>query len=170
MSNMQLYGYINKIMAEVNAHILKHPELGKFIKYTDNKYIEQSILDEPVVKASDLVNKNYFMYKRVPNAIEVAGVYLYVNIYRQTSFKIGSNIKEVVFTTDMLVHKDCLITVHGNRLICLVTAMEDALSSYVKKSAIGDIDLIRISPLLGVIKDYEGYSMQFRVYGFNDLK
>ena len=47
-------------------------------------------------------------------------------------------------------------------------ALEDALTDYVKKHAIGSVDLVRVAPILGVIKDFGGYSLQFRAYGFKD--
>lgn len=164
---MALYGYTNKVLAEIHAHLLKHPELTKFLYYTDNEYKEKDILEQEKPKISDIANKKIFMYKRVEKTVEDAGAYMFIDIYRITPTTIGGKIREVTFTVDILVHQDCVDTMHGNRAICILSALEEALGEYVKKHSIGSIDLIRVAPILGIIKEFTGYQMQFRAYGFN---
>lgn len=107
------------------------------------------------------------MYKRVEETVKDAGAYMFIDVYRITPTTIGGKIREVTFTVDILVHQDCVDTMHGNRAICILSALEEALGEYVKKHSIGSIDLIRVAPILGIIKQFTGYQMQFRAYGFN---
>lgn len=165
---MALYGYTNKILAEIHAHLLKHPDLTKFLYYTDMEYSDKDILAEDKPPASKIANERLFIYKRVENVVRDAGAYMFLDVYRITPTKLGGTIREITFTVDILVHKDCIDTIHGNRSICIMCALEDALTDYVKKHAIGSVDLVRVAPILGVIKDFGGYSLQFRAYGFKD--
>lgn len=164
---MALYGYTNKVLAEIHAHLLKHSELTKFLYYTDNEYKEKDILEQEKPKVSDIANKKIFMYKRVEETVKDAGAYMFIDVYRIIPTTIGGKIREVTFTVDILVHQDCVDTMHGNRAICILSALEEALGEYVKKHSIGSIDLIRVAPILGIIKQFTGYQMQFRAYGFN---
>ncbi len=164
---MALYGYTNKVLAEIYAHLMKHPELTKFLYYTDNEYKEKDILEQEKPTISDIANKKIFMYKRVEETVKDAGAYMFIDVYRITPTKIGGKIREVTFTVDILVHQDCVDTMNGNRAICILCALEESLGEYVKKHSIGSIDLIRVAPILGIIKEFIGYQMQFKAYGFN---
>lgn len=166
----KLYGYANRLMAEINSHLLKHPDLGKFLYYTHYDYDELNILEQDLVSASKLYDKNFFVYKRVPEVINEEGAYLFINIYRQTPTVIGGKIDNITFNIDILVHKDCLKTAHGNRVVCIYTAIDKALSEYQLKSSIGKISVSRVLPILGVIKDFEGYTVQYVAHGFREEK
>lgn len=163
----ELYGYTNNLMAEMTSHIFNCQDFLKFVYYSQDKG-EENILLKDDLSVSKVLNKNIFMYKRLDEVIEESGAYVSIDIYRLTPTSIGSPIREVTFTVDVLVHKDCQYTVHGNRAICIMTALENALADYIRRSSIGQIDLVRVSPILGVVKDFGGYQLQFRAYGFRD--
>ena len=164
----ELYGYINKTLAEIHAHLLKHPELSKFLYYTDMEYSNKSILAQEKPSMSQIANKKIYIYKRIEDVVVDAGAYMFLDVYRITPTKLGGTIRELTFTVDILVHRNCIDTIHGNRSICIMCALEEALTDYVKKHTIGSVDLVRVAPILGVVKDFGGYSLQFRAYGFKD--
>lgn len=157
----ELYGVTNKILAEITSHILKHPDLCKFLYYTDNKYQYENLLEEEPVPASKIIDKKLFVYRRVPEVIEEVGAFMYIDLYRLTPTVLGGNVKEVSFAIDILVHYNCLKTSVGNRAVCIEEALESALSDYHKKSSLGKITLVRMQPILGLVDDYTGYTITF---------
>ena len=66
---MALYGYTNKVLAEIHAHLLKHPELTKFLYYTDIEYQNKDILEQEKPSARDIANKKIFIYKNFENLV-----------------------------------------------------------------------------------------------------
>lgn len=166
----KLYGQTNRMMAEINAHLLRHPDLGKFLYYTHHDYDELNILEQDVVSASELYDKHIFVYKRVPEVINEEGAYLFMNIYREMPTVLGGKIDSITFNIDILVHRDCLNTAHGNRTVCIYTAINKALSEFPLNSSIGNISINRVLPILGLIKDFEGYTLQYVAHGFRDEK
>lgn len=164
----QLYGFTNRILADITARIMSYPDLAKFLYYTDDKYKEENILILPSVKTSDIYDKKLYLYKRVPDVITTAGAYVYINIYRSTPTTIGGAINSTTFTVDILVHRECVTTAHGNRLVCIYTALNKALAQYNKSAVIGEVNLVRVAPILGVIKDFEGFSIQYECHGFKE--
>lgn len=166
----KLFGYTNKMLAEINAHILKNQNLLKFLYYTDYEYCEKDILIQENVSSSKIYNKKFFVYNRIPEIITEEGAFMYIDIYRSTPTSLGSKIRDVTFTVNILVHNNCISTIHGNRAICIYSAIEESLTDYVKKSSIGSVDILRVSPLLGLVKEFSGYAVQFRAYGFKDTE
>lgn len=167
MAKDLLYGSTNKIMAEITSHLLKHPELNKFLYYTDAEYEIKNILEEDIPPSSEIYDKNFAVYKRVPEVITESGAYMFINIYRIIPTTVGGKINGITINVDILVHEDCLRTIHGNRVICLCTALDEAMHDYTKKHTIGSANQIRILPLLGIVKDFEGYTIQYELHGFN---
>lgn len=167
---IELYGMTNKVMAEINAHILKHPDFCKFIYYTDAEYEDANILEQDIVPVSEIYNKKFYVYKRFPETIEEAGAYVFMNIYRNTPITIGGKVNTITFNVDILVHKDCLNTAHGNRVVCIYEALNEAITDCANISAIGNINLTRILPILGIVKDFEGYTVQYEAHTFKPRK
>ena len=73
-------------------------------------------------------------------------------IYRDMPTKLGSPIRTLTFTVTILVHHDCIRTLHGHRGICIKDALEVALSNLSSSNTIGNIELSRLSPVLGLVK------------------
>lgn len=165
-----LYGRTNKVIAEINAHILKHKDLTKFLYYTGHEYEDVNILELDDVPTSEIYNKLFFVYKRFPEVINEAGAYIYMNIYRQTPLTLGGKVNSITFTIDVLVHKDYLTTAHGNRIVCIYEALNDAICNCVRNTTtIGGVNLVRIAPILGVVKDFDSYAIQYEAHTFRGL-
>lgn len=165
----ELYGTTNKIMSEINTHLLKHPEFLKFLYYTSTEYKTKDILAQPKVSSSKIHNKKFFVFRRIPESITTEDAFVFIDVYRDMPTVVGGMLKQVTFTVSVLVHENCISTLHGNRAICICSAIEDAMENYQKNNAIGKVDLMRLSPLLGLQKEYTGYTMQFRASGFKGL-
>lgn len=167
MQNNYLFGYTNKIMAEIIAFLMQDKNFCNFTYYTDAKYDYSDITSLDMPSTSQLYDKHFFVYKRVPDVIEEAGAFVYFDIYRDIPTKLGSPIRSLTFTVTILVHHDCVKTIHGHRGICIKDSIELALSNLSNNNSIGDIELSRLSPVLGLVKDYTGYTLQLKVDNFS---
>lgn len=163
---MALYGKTNEILADINSKILQHDDLCKFLYYTDAQNANEDILSKEKVDTNKILNKRYFVYRRIPNVIKEAGAYMSIDFYKPAPWRIGGYVDEIYFNIDLLIHIDCLSTIHGNRAFCIMEALDRALYEYIKGS-IGNIDVVRVDPILGLEKNFIGYSIKYRAFGFN---
>ena len=167
MSNNLLFGYTNKIMAEIIAYLMSDKNFCNFVYYTDAKYEYTNLLELEMPSTSQLYDKCFFVYKRVPEVIEEAKAFVYFDLYREIPLRLGSPIRSLTFTATVLVHHDCIRTIHGHRGICVKDALELALGKLSQSNMIGNIELSRLSPVLGLVKDYTGYTLQLKVDNFS---
>ena len=167
MANNYLFGYTNKIMAEIIAYLMMNKDFCNFVYYTDAKYDYQDITQLEIPTSSQLYDKYFFVYRRIPEVIETVGAYVYFDVYRDIPTKLGSPIRTLTFTATILVHHDCIKTMHGHRGICIKDALELALSNLSEGNTIGNIELSRVSPVLGLVKDFAGYTLQLKVDNFS---
>ncbi len=167
MANDYLFGYTNRIMAEIIAYLMADKNFCNFVYYTDTKYDYEDLTQLEIPSSSKLYDKYFFVYRRVPEVIETVGAYVYFDIYRDIPMKLGSSIRTLTFTVTILIHHDCIRTLHGHRGMCIKDALEIALSNLSEGNTIGNIELSRVSPVLGLVKDFTGYTLQLKVDNFS---
>lgn len=156
----------NKILSEVSAKIFENENIMKFLYYTDKKYEDQSILDEPKVSPSKLINKYIFINRRVPTPLTEAGAFISMRFYDYGGKSVGRNIKKMVIDIDVIVHEDCINTIHGTRDTFLIDAIQDSLDCPLP-SSVGKCEVKRTYDILGLNVKYNGFTVRMEVDAFD---
>ena len=167
MAKNPLFGYTNKIMAEITGYLLEDKNFCNFLYYTDKKYEYTDLTELEIPQSSEIYDKYFFVFKRIPEVVHEAKAFLYLDVYRDIPIKLGSPIRTITFTATILVHRDCVRCLHGHRGICIKDALETALADLSGKGSIGNIELSRVSPVLGLVEEYMGYTLQLKVDNFS---
>lgn len=167
MAKNPIYGYTNRIMAEISAYLLQDKNFCNFLYYTDKKYEYTDLTELEIPPTNEIYDKLFFVFKRIPEVVHEAKAFVYLDVYRDIPIKLGSPIRTITFTATILVHRDCVRCLHGHRGICIKDSLEIALAELSGKNTIGNIELSRVSPVLGLVEEYMGYTLQLKVDNFS---
>lgn len=160
-----LYGLPNRVMTNLSMQLFKHEHLSKFLHYTAIEYKTKNILLEEKVSASELVDKNIFVGKRVPIIIGMSGAYISFRVYDYYPGYGGKDTYNVEVDIDIIVHKDCQDTIHGTRDITLVTMVHEALRDE-RLTGIGKCRLGNAYDIRDLDVGYSGYTVRASIKGF----
>lgn len=167
----KLIGLPNRVVNSISNILLNDPRVINFLYYTSKEDEYAEILDKEVPPSSTLIDKNFFIGRRIPIPITDVGAFLSVRTatYRPDYMNHGDYIKLAQIDISIICHKDCQRTLYGTRDITLVALIQDALS---KKDLSGIADhyrIISVSDILGLHVDYSGYTIKLEITGFSDL-
>lgn len=163
------YGFANRCLAEVTAEMLQSEDLCKFLYYTQDTSKEDILsYDKPV--AAQIVDKNIYTGRRVPDILHRTGAYICTRVNDYAPIQKKSEVMKMVEIEIMvIVHEECEKTIYGTRDVCIVTAIEDALEDK-KISGVGRCVVSRITDISGLPIEYSGYFLYLEVQGFPTIK
>ena len=166
---MKPYGLPNRVISELMAKIFESDNLLKYIYYTGKEHEDIDIFSLKRPPSSELIDKNIFIGRRIPNLMKQVGAVVDIRVNRyepilgQKSRKI---IKYVEVDIDILCHIDCQKTLRGTRDITIVTLMQEILENE-ELTGIGEVEIRTVTEILGLNTDYNGYQLKIIVKGFN---
>lgn len=156
----------NKIISEIAAKLFECDDIMKFLYYTDKKYENQSIFDELKVSPAKIINKCIFINRRIPTPLTNTGAFMAIRFYDYGGKSVGKNIKKMLIDIDIIVHEDCMTTMHGTRDTFLIDAVQNALDCSLP-SSVGKCKVKRTYDILGLNTKYSGFTVRMEVDAFN---
>lgn len=159
-----MYGLPNRSMTELSKQLFKHEHLSKMLFYTDKQYETEDILSQKKVSWSKLVDKNIFIGKRVPIILKESGAFISFRVFDYYPHN-KQGMYNVEIDIDVIVHKDCMKTIHGTRDITIVTMIHEALAD-VDLAGIGECTFLNTYDIRDLDAEYVGYTNKVRVLGF----
>lgn len=160
-----VYGLPNKVMASISTQLFKHEHLSKMLYYTSKEYTTQDIIAQKKVSWSKLKNKNIFIGRRVPIVLNISGAFISFRVFDYYPHN-QADLYNVEVEIDVIVHKDCMDTIHGTRDIAIVTMIHEAL--YQKDlEGIGKCDILSTYDIRDLTAEYSGYTIRLRAKGIN---
>lgn len=164
-----IYGLPSRVMAELSSQLFKHEHLSKMLFYTDKKYEKESILNQKKISWSKLKDKNIFVGRRVPIVLKISGAFISFRVFNCYPHSTGAGIGNVEIDVDIIVHKDCLNTIHGARDIVIVEMVNEALMN-IDMSTLGRVKVLETYDIRDIPIEYSGYTVKFMVQGFVNYK
>ena len=167
---MKPYGMPNRMVCEISAKIFESPNLLNYIYYTGVEYenVDLFTLEPPSV--SELVDKNIFIGRRIPNLMKSVGAFLDIRVNRyqpRSNQKSATLLKYVEVDIDVLCHMDCQRTSRGTRDITIITLLQEALENE-NLTGIGEhVEITSVTEILGLDTSYSGYTLKLTIEGFN---
>ena len=82
MAKNPLYGYTNRILAEITAYLLSNKDFCNFllILIKNMKYADLTRLDIP--PSNEIYDKYFFVFRRIPEVVKDAKAFVYLDVYR----------------------------------------------------------------------------------------
>ena len=77
-----LYGYTNRILAEITAYLLSNKDFCNFLYYTDEKYEYADLTRLDIPPSNEIYDKYFFVFKRIPEVVKDAKAFVYLDVYR----------------------------------------------------------------------------------------
>ena len=168
-----VYGLPNRVISELSAKIFESPRLMNYIYYTGKEYENVDLFTLEPPSANDVIDKNIFIGRRVPNIMKQVGAFLnirvnsYASVSSNSSKKSPKLIKYVDVDIDVICHIDCQKTLRGTRDITIVTLLQEILETSDLTGIAEGADIVSVYNILGLNADYNGYTLKIRVTGFN---
>ena len=144
-----------------------------YIYYTGKEYENVDLFTLEPPSANDVIDKNIFIGRRVPNIMRQVGAFLNIRVNSYAPVMINfvkkspKLIKYVDVDIDVICHIDCQKTLRGTRDITIVTLLQEVLETADLTGIAEGADIISVYDILGLNADYNGYTLKIRVTGFN---
>lgn len=164
----KLYGVANRISQEIGAVLVNNSDFNKLLYYKHIK--DKDIFEQPDLEdAVDLlIGKQIFFNRRIPKLLRESDICITINTDDITNtFTKTKNIKRVLINLLIIGHEDCLDTIHGQREVALLCAIQDILEEETL-GGIGKCKLLRVNPLLNIPFSFNGYSIIVEVTAFDN--
>lgn len=164
------YGLPNKVISELSAKIFEYPWLLNYIYYTGKEYENVDLLTLKPPKASNLIDKNIFIGRRIPLLMKKVGAFVDIRVNRYQPLlnkKSPKLIKYVEVDIDIICHEDCQRTLRGTRDITIVTLLQEALENQGLTGIADSIEITSVTEILGMNVEYSGYTVKIQITGFS---
>lgn len=162
MSN-GVYGLPNRVMTDLSSQLFKHEHLSKMLYYTDKQYENEDILIQKKVSWSKLKDKNIFVGRRIPIVLKLSGAFISFRVFDYYPYN-KNGIYNIEIDIDVIVHQDCMKTIHGTRDITIVTMIHEALQDKTL-TGIGECSILNTYDIRDLDAEYSGYSIRVKVEG-----
>lgn len=168
-----VYGLPNRVISELSAKIFESPRLMNYIYYTGKEYDNVDLFTLEPPSANDVIDKNIFIGRRVPDIMRQVGAFLNIRVNSYAPLTVNfvkkspKLIKYVDVDIDVICHIDCQKTLRGTRDITIVTLLQEVLETADLTGIAEGADIISVYDILGLNADYNGYTLKIRVTGFN---
>ena len=164
----KLYGVANRISQEIGAVLVNNSDFNKLLYYKhikDKDIFEQPDLDDAVEM---LIGKQVFFNRRIPKLLRESDICITINTNDITNtFTKTRSIKRVLIDILIIGHDDCLDTIHGQREVALLCAIQEILEEQTL-GGIGKCKLLRVNPLVNIPTEFSGYSTVVEVTAFDN--
>jgi len=152
----EITDYKNTIMNRV----LEDQELCKAIFYTDQGFLEQENIED----TSDLIHKNIFPHRFIPNIIEDAKTYITLSM---TNYRlVNSSYKSGLIAIYMFTHRDLFKTDYGySRIDFILTKIEELMNNK-RGLGIGKLEFAGLNEYV-VNEKFQGYVLSYQPVDFN---
>lgn len=166
------YGLPNRVMGELMAKIFESDNLLKYIYYTGKEYecVDLFSLERP--STDELIDKNIFIGRRIPNLMKKVGAFLDVRVNRYEPLPVSKSkshllIKYVEVDIDIICHVSCQKTLRGTRDITIAVLLQEILENSDLTGIATNVEITSLTEILGLHQDYNGYQLKIKVTGFN---
>ncbi|ASA21822.1 hypothetical protein [Paenibacillus donghaensis] len=152
----EITDYKNTIMNRV----LEDQELCKAIFYTDQGFLEQENIED----TSDLIHKNIFPHRFIPNISEDAKTYITLSM---TNYRlVKSSYKSGLIAIYMFTHRDLFKTDYGySRMDFILTKIEELMNNK-RGLGIGKLEFAGLNEYV-VNEKFQGYVLSYQPMDFN---
>lgn len=160
----------NRILNEFLIRLVQNQNILKALKF-DNTELDFSSIE--AVDVEDMMEKQIFHYKFIPNVSEEATSYLCVSIgdiipkTREKGGKYSDDLASVQIHCDVIVANPIATLNGGNRSLYITNQIVKTLLGDSIKNNIGAVKHLGSEQIM-TMSDYHGYFSVFEVYDFAD--
>lgn len=162
-----VYGFPSRAMTDLSSQLFKHEHLSKMLFYTDKQYETEDILSQKKVSWSKLKDKNIFIGRRIPIILKQSGAFISFRVYDYYPHN-KQGMYNVEIDIDVIVHQDCMKTIHGTRDAVIMTMIHEALED-ADLTGIGECSLLNTYDIRDLDAEYCGYTNKVRIVGMSKV-